>query len=215
MSVLPSTRSLTPRKPHMSRRLFASLAIGFAVVVGLAPFLVPSADSAAPAAQQDKKQEEKKPQAAAPQAAPVPTKDAAGRMSLPEGFRATLFAGEPDVVQPMAFTIDDRGRLWVVECHGYPKWSSDGTGHDRVLIFEDTDGDGKFDERKVFLDNGVNLTGIEVGFGGVWLCSTPNFLFVPDADGDDKPDGKPQVLLDGWSLKCKHNVFNGLTNARR
>jgi putative membrane-bound dehydrogenase-like protein len=191
----------------MSRRLITLLSLGLAVAIGLAPFLVPSADSSAPAAQQDKKKEKSK----EPQAAPVPARKAAGRMSLPEGFRATLFAGEPDVVQPMAFTIDDRGRLWVVECLGYPKWSEDGQGNDRVLIFEDRDGDGEFDSRKVFLDNGVNLTGIEVGFGGIWLCSSPNFLFVPDADGDDKPDGRPQVLLDGWSLKCKHNVFNGLT----
>ncbi len=142
---------------------------------------------------------------------PVPAKDAAGRMTLPEGFRATLFAGEPDVVQPIAFTFDDRGRLWVVECYSYPKWIKQGPGKDRILIFEDSDGDGRFDTRKVFWDKGANLTGIQLGFGGVWLCATPNFVFVPDRDGDDAPDGPPEVLLDGWSLEAKHNVFNGLT----
>ncbi len=144
-------------------------------------------------------------------AAPVPPTEAPGRMSVPEGFEVTLFAGEPDVVQPIAFTFDHRGRLWVVECLSYPKWSDDGTGNDRVSVFEDTDGDGRFDEKTVFLENGSNLSGIAVGYGGVWLCSLPNFLFVPDADGDDEPDGPPEVLLDGWSLDCKHNVFNGLT----
>src|SRR5262245_31460762 len=129
---------------------------------------------------------------------PVPPKEAPGRMTLPEGFRATLFAGEPDVVQPIAFTFDDRGRLWVVECRSYPKWIRDGKpGPDRVLIFEDTDGDGRFDKRIVFADKLANVTGIQLGFGGVWLCATPNLLFIPDRNGDDVPDGPPQVLLDG------------------
>ncbi len=143
-------------------------------------------------------------------AQPVPTKDAAAKMKLPPGFKVTLFAGEPDVVQPIAFTFDDRGRMWVVECLMYPKWSQDGKGgKDRVVILEDTDGDGKADKRTVVIDDGVNLSGIELGFGGVYLCSSPNLIFVPIKD--DKPAGKPEVLLDGWNIKeAKHNVFNSL-----
>jgi len=144
----------------------------------------------------------------------VPPADAARRMSLPNGFRATLFAGEPDVVQPIAFTTDGRGRLWVVESFSYPKWVQEGQqGRDRVIILEDADGDGRHDSRKVFWDKGTNLSGIEVGFGGVWLCATPFLQFIPDRDGDDKPDvNQPEVLLDGWNLeKAQHNVFNGLT----
>jgi len=141
---------------------------------------------------------------------PIPPREAAGRMTLPPGFKATLFAGEPDVVQPIAFTFDDRGRLWVVECLSYPQWTDKREGHDRVVIFEDTDGDGKFDTRKVFWDKGANLSGIALGMGGVWLCSTPDLIFIPDRDGDDRPDGPPEVVLDGWDLKAKHNVFNSL-----
>src|SRR6478735_5150583 len=96
-----------------------------------------------------------------------------------EQAAATMIAAEPAIVQPMAFTFDDRGRVWVVENLSYPSWRSDNTGHDRVTILEDTDGDGKHDKRTVFLDNGANLSGIEVGFGGVGLCSIPNLLFVP------------------------------------
>jgi putative membrane-bound dehydrogenase-like protein len=141
---------------------------------------------------------------------PVPVNEAAARMTAPEGFRVTLFAGEPDVVQPIAFTFDDRGRMWVVECVTYPKWVQPGQkGKDRVVILEDTDGDGRHDKRTVVLDDGVNLSGIELGFGGVYLCSTPNLIFVPIKD--DRPAGPPEVLLDGWNLKdAKHNVFNGL-----
>jgi putative membrane-bound dehydrogenase-like protein len=140
---------------------------------------------------------------------PVPTKEAAGKMTLPEGFKATLFAGEPDIVQPIAFTFDDRGRMWVVECLSYPKWSRDGKGSDRVVILEDTDGDGVHDKKTVFLDGGVNLSGIEYGFGGVWLCSLPNLTFIPVLEGD-KP-GRPEVKLDGWNMiDTKHNIFNSL-----
>jgi putative membrane-bound dehydrogenase-like protein len=150
--------------------------------------------------------------AALPQDAPVPAKDAPGKMTLPEGFHATLFAGEPDVVQPIAFTFDDRGRLWVVECYSYPKWHKDPKeGKDRILIFEDTDGDGRFDKRTVFHDRLANVSGIQLGFGGVWVCATPNLLFIPVKDGTDTPAGPPQIVLDGWDLKAQHNVFNGLT----
>src|SRR5687768_1598364 len=76
---------------------------------------------------------------------PIPADQAAARFKLPPGFSATLFAGEPDVVQPIAFTFDDRGRVWVVECHTYPDWKSD--RFDRVLILEDTDNDGRHDKR--------------------------------------------------------------------
>src|SRR5687767_10296204 len=59
--------------------------------------------------------------------------EAAKAMTLPQGFRSTLFAGEPDVHQPIAFTIDERGRLWVVENYSYPIWSP--YGRDRVVVF--------------------------------------------------------------------------------
>ena len=146
------------------------------------------------------------------QDAPIPPAEAPGHMTVPEGFHVSLFAGEPDVAQPIAFTFDDRGRLWVAECFSYPNWQTDGKpGHDRILIFDDPDGTGHFKTRKVFADNLSNVSGLEVGFGGVWVCSTPNFLFIPMKDGEDKPSGEAQVLLDGWSLEAKHNVFNRLT----
>ena len=141
---------------------------------------------------------------------PVPTRAAAGKMAVPLGFKVSLFAGEPDIAQPIAMTTDDRGRVWLVECNSYPEWSADKPGRDRVVILEDTDHDGTFDKKTVFLANGKNLSGIELGFGGVWLCSLPNLLFVPVNPGEDKPAGEPKVILDGWSLKCKHNVVNGL-----
>jgi putative membrane-bound dehydrogenase-like protein len=147
-----------------------------------------------------------------PKSHPIAPEEAPSRMTLPEGFRASLFAGEPDVVQPMAFTFDDRGRLWVVECLSYPQWLPPGQeGHDRIVIFDDPDGKGRFKTKKVFHDRLSNVSGLEVGFGGVWVCSTPHLLFIPDRDQDDVPDGPPEVVLDGWNLqKAQHNVFNHL-----
>ena len=129
-------------------------------------------------------------------------------MTMPAGFKATLFAAEPDIVNPIAFTIDARGRLWVVQSFSYPTRQPEGKGKDTILIFEDTDGDGKADKRTVFAQ-GLNLvSGIEVGFGGVWVGAAPYLLFIPDKDGDDKPDSEPQVLLDGWGYQDTHETLN-------
>lgn len=142
---------------------------------------------------------------------PMPGNKAAETMQLPEGFRATCFASEPNVVEPIAFTIDTRGRLWVVESMAYPNWQRSGPGKDRVIVLEDTDGDGVFDKRTVFLENGRNLSGIELGFGGVWLLSAPELIFIPVKDGEDKPAGPAKVLLDGWNTEIKHNIVSNLT----
>jgi putative membrane-bound dehydrogenase-like protein len=134
--------------------------------------------------------------------------DAAKAMTLPEGFKVELVAGEPDVVQPIALAIDDKGRLWVAEAYSYPHRLAPDKAHDRILIFEDKDGDGKFETRKVFVDNLNLVSGIEVGFGGVWVGAAPEFLFIPDKNGDDKPDGPPQVLLNGWGQHDTHETLN-------
>jgi putative membrane-bound dehydrogenase-like protein len=135
--------------------------------------------------------------------------DAAKNMTVPEGFEVKLFAGEPDVKQPIAFCIDDRGRLWVAEAFSYPQRQPEGKGKDRILIFEDTDGDGKFDKRTVFME-GLNLvSGLEVGFGGVWIGAAPYLMFVPVKD--DKPVGEPKILLDGWAYQDTHETLNTFT----
>ena len=151
--------------------------------------------------------------AAAPAGGEIPflaPEEAARRMTVPSGFHVSLFAGEPDVTQPIAFCLDDRARLWVVENHSYPDWNPE-NGRDRVVIFEDTDGDGRFDRRTLFATGLHYVTGIEVGFGGVWLVNSPHLLFIPDRDGDDRPDGPPQILLEGFGREGIHNLVNGFT----
>ncbi|MEM9657277.1 MAG: PVC-type heme-binding CxxCH protein, partial [Planctomycetota bacterium] len=132
---------------------------------------------------------------------------AVAEMRLPEGFSATVFAAEPDVKQPIAMAIDDRGRVWIAEAYEYPR-RAEGKGRDRILIFTDNDGDGQFDERKIFA-KGLNLvSGLEVGFGGVWVGAAPYLLFIPDRDGNDVADGEPEVLLDGWGYQDTHETLN-------
>jgi len=134
--------------------------------------------------------------------------DAVKSLQLPPGFKADVVAAEPDLVQPIAFCWDERGRIWVLEGNTYPNRAPEGEGKDRVLIFSDEDGDGSFETRKVFIDKLNLASGIEVGFGGVWIGSAPNLLFIPDKDRDDKPDGAPVVLLDGWGYQDTHETLN-------
>jgi putative membrane-bound dehydrogenase-like protein len=137
--------------------------------------------------------------------------DAAGKMTVPKGFSVKLAASEPDVVRPIGFTLDDRGRLWVAEAHTYPVRAPENQGKDRILILEDTDGDGRLDSRKVFIENLNLVSGIEVGFGGVWVGAAPYLLFIPVKDGDDRPAGPPEVVLDGWGYQDTHEMLNTFT----
>ncbi|MCR9291595.1 MAG: FG-GAP-like repeat-containing protein [bacterium] len=133
---------------------------------------------------------------------------AAAAMKLPDGFEVTVCAAEPDVKQPIAMALDDRGRVWIAEAYEYPQRAAEGQGRDRILIFEDTTGDGQLDSRKVFQENLNLVSGLEVGFGGVWVGAAPYLLFIPDRDQDDIPDGPPEVLLDGWGYQDTHETLN-------
>jgi len=144
---------------------------------------------------------------------PLSAQEALQALSLPPGFHATLFAAEPDVRQPIALATDSRGRLWVAENYSYAERERnfDDRFRDRILILEDTDQDGIFDQRTVFWDQGRRLTSVEIGYGGVWVLDAPRLLFIPDRDHDDRPDGEPIVLLDGWNdSRVRHNIVNGL-----
>ncbi len=132
-------------------------------------------------------------------------------MKLVAGFQAELIAAEPDLHQPVAMAIDERGRLWVAEAYGYPNRQPEGQGKDRILILEDQDGDGVFETKKVFADKLNLVSGLEVGFGGVWVGAAPDLLFIPDKNHDDIPDGPPQVLLDGWGFQDTHETLNSFT----
>ena len=140
--------------------------------------------------------------------------EAAAKFQVPPGFEVSVFAAEPDVQNPIAMAWDGRGRLWVAENYTYAERPKrfDLALRDRVIIFEDKDGDGRAETRKVFTDDVQMLTSVEVGRGGVWLMCPPQVLFIPDRDGDDVPDGPAEVVLDGFTVAQDnyHNFANGL-----
>lgn len=141
---------------------------------------------------------------------PLPAAEAAATCKVPSGFKVTVLASEPDIQQPIGFCMDDRGRLWVAEAYSYPV-HRDEKAKDRIVILEDTDGDGKHDKRVVFYEGLNYVTGIEYGFGGVWVMTPPYFYFIADRDRDDRPDGGPELLLDGFGNHANaHNLANGL-----
>lgn len=144
---------------------------------------------------------------------PMPAEEVARTMDLPKGFKCVVFAAEPDVQQPIAMSWDAKGRLWVAENYTYAenpmRW--DTKLRDRIIILEDKDGDGKHDGRKVFWEGGSYLTSVEIGYGGVWVLNNGTLSFIADKNGDDIPDGEPEVLLDGFNVKTiGHNIVNGL-----
>ena len=144
---------------------------------------------------------------------PLSHAEALAAIRVPEGFHVELFAGDPDVRNPIGICTDTRGRLWVAENYTYAESALDYdlTKSDRILIFEDANGDGRHDVRKVFWDRGKKLTSVAVGFGGVWATCAPHLLFIPDRNGDDVPDGEPEVILDGFDGdSIRHNIVNGL-----
>ena len=136
-------------------------------------------------------------------------KQAVAKMALPDPFEVRIFASEPDIGEPIAFTFDDRGRIWVVENYNYVNRRSHTSEQvTRIQILEDENGDGVFDRKKLFTDQLTFSSGIAVGFGGIFVGSPPNFSFIPDADGDDQPDGPPEVLLNGWGIHDRHETLN-------
>lgn len=152
--------------------------------------------------------------AATPALAPEETRKL---IQVPPGFEVRLFASEPMVVNPVAMTWDERGRLWVVELYEYPKGAAKGEKpRDRIKILEDTDADGVADKVTVFAD-GFNLaTGLALGHGGVYLGVAPNLLFLEDTNapagagaGAFVKANKTTVLKTGFGLEDRHELLNG------
>ena len=135
--------------------------------------------------------------------------EAIAKMAVPPGFKVECVASEPLVVNPTSFTWDDRGRIWVTESLEYPR-RSPGAGKDRVIILQDTNGDGVMDKQTVFKD-GLNIPcGVVIGNGGVYVTNSPDILFLQDTDGDDKAD-KEEVILTGFGRDDTHELPNSLT----
>ncbi len=135
--------------------------------------------------------------------------EALKRMTVPPGFHVELVASEPDIVNPVAMTFDESGRIWISESLEYPR-REPGPGRDRVKVLEDTDNDGAADKFTVFAD-GLNIpSGIAVGGGGVWVANSPDILLLKDTDGDGSADSR-EVVVTGFGRDDTHELPNSLT----
>ena len=138
---------------------------------------------------------------------PYTPAEALRRMTVPDGFTVDLIASEPAIVNPIAMTFDDRGRIWITESLEYPRKEA-GPGRDRIKILEDTKGTGQFDKVTVFAE-GLNIpTGIAVGHGGVWVVNAPDLLFLKEKDGKEI---SREVVLTGFGRTDTHELPNTLT----
>ncbi len=168
----------------------------------------------------------------------LPPETSAEKLQVANDFEVDLVLSEPTIAQPLSIKFDAQGRLWVVEYRQYPfpagltmqsrdKYyravydqmppppphpkDSKFRGRDRITIHEDSDGDGRFDRHKTFVD-GLNIaTACLPGPNGVWVLSPPYLLFYPDQDRNDVPDRKPVVHLKGFGLEDTHSVVNSLS----
>jgi putative membrane-bound dehydrogenase-like protein len=119
-------------------------------------------------------------------------------IQTPAEFTIELFASEPDIIKPISFSFDERGRLWVIETTDYPNEVLDGNpGDDMIKILEDTNGDGRADKVTVFAEHLNIATSMAFANGGVIVTQAPHILFLKDTNGDDKADVR-EILSTGW-----------------
>lgn len=142
---------------------------------------------------------------------PLSPRESLKHWQVPPGFHLQLFAAEPDIVNPVAMTWDERGRLWLVETVDYPNdIHPDGDGNDVIRILEDTTGDGRADRFTVFADGLSIPTGIVLANGGAIVANAPRFLFLKDTTGDGRADVREEILT-GWGT---HDTHGGPSNLR-
>lgn len=138
------------------------------------------------------------------QGPPYSPQDALKTFRLADGFRIEVFAAEPLIADPVAMDVDEYGRTYVVEMHGYPL---DVAGSGRIILLDDTDADGLPDRSTVFAD-GLRLpTGVMRWKRGVLVTDSPEVWYLEDTDGDRRADVK-RVVLTGFALSNPQHTTN-------
>lgn len=164
---------------------------------------------------------------------PLSVAEATKRFKTPDDLVLEPVLSEPEIGQPLFLDFDERGRMWVLNYKQYPNPAgltaisrdkylravydklplpppNHFPGKDKITIHEDTDGDGKYDKHKTFIDGLSICSSFARGRGGVFVLNPPYLLFYADKDNDDVPDGDPEVLLQGFGMEDAHSVASNL-----
>lgn len=136
---------------------------------------------------------------------PYEPQDALNTFTIEPGFRIEAYITEPDIRSPVAMEFDERGRIYVVEAPGYPLNLEAKVG--RVVLIEDTDGDGRGDTRTIFADTLAMPTGVMRWKTGVLVTDAPDVLYFEDTDGDGRSDIR-RVVLTGFAFTNPQHTVN-------
>ncbi|MCC6512200.1 MAG: c-type cytochrome, partial [Pirellulaceae bacterium] len=145
-----------------------------------------------------------------------PPADLIKSAKVPPGFEMKLFADEskfPEIAKPVQIGFDNKGRLWLSTMPSYPQWQpGDAPPSDKLVILEDTDGDGAADKSTIFYDKLHCPTGFQFYNGGVLVVDQPRLIWLKDTDGDDKADQVVHVL-DGWATEDTHHTVGAFESS--
>jgi mono/diheme cytochrome c family protein/glucose/arabinose dehydrogenase len=140
-----------------------------------------------------------------------PGQESQTKIKVPEGYKIDLFASEenfPDLKNPVQIAFDNKGRLWVATMESYPHYRiGDALPKDKLLILEDTDGDGVADKQTVFADDLHIPIGFEISHDGVYVSQSGSLIRLQDTDGDDHYD-KKDLLLSGFDDHDTHHAIS-------
>ena len=140
----------------------------------------------------------------------LPDPDPASQMAafnLPEGMEINLFASDPTISKPVQMNWDTAGRLWLVSSGMYPHIVPGAEENDRILILEDTTGDGKADKTTVFAEDLHIPTAVMPAHGGAYVANSTEILFLKDTTGDGKADQR-RVVLSGFGTEDTHHLVH-------
>ena len=132
------------------------------------------------------------------------------QFKVEKGFRVNLFASDPRLSKPIQIHFDPQGRLWVASSPIYPQIAPDQEPSDKILVLEDTDGDGRADRSTVFAEGLYIPSGVAPGDDGVYVGHGSDLIHLRDTDGDGKADSK-RVVLSGFGTEDTHHQLHGLT----
>ncbi len=137
--------------------------------------------------------------------------DAVKTLAVPQGYEIGLFADEirfPAVANPVQLSFDNKGRLWVATMPSYPHYKpGDSLPNDKLIILEDTDGDGRADQETVFADRLHLPMGFELSHDGVYVAQGTSLMLLQDTNGDDKADVR-EIVMSGFDDHDTHHAIS-------